>query len=93
MENVLKKDQKWSGRKENSMNHQFVKVKFLKDNKPHGRAYIYNVPEGLLLETGDIVQINSKSTGIVVDEEIDVAWLKTYGAENLKEIIGKVEEK
>ncbi|MBS4933265.1 MAG: hypothetical protein KH020_18570 [Clostridiales bacterium] len=75
------------------MNHQFVKVKFLKDNKPHGRAYIYNVPEGLLLETGDIVQINSKSTGIVVDEEIDVAWLKTYGAENLKEIIGKVEEK
>lgn len=74
------------------MNHQFVKVKFLKDNNPHGRAYTYRAPEGLILETGDIVQINEKSTGVVVDEEIDVAWLKTYGAENLKEILGKVEE-
>lgn len=74
------------------MNHQFVKVKFLKDNKPHGRAYTYKVPNGLLLKTGDIVQINSNATGVVVDEEIDVAWLKTYGAENLKEILGKVEE-
>lgn len=73
------------------MNHQFVKVKFLKGNEPHGRSYIYRVPEGLLLETGDVVQINSNATGVVVDEEIDVAWLKTYGAENLKEIIGKVE--
>ena len=74
------------------MNHQFVKVKFLKHNKPHGRAYTYKVPEGLLLETGDIVQVNLKSTGIVVDEEIDVEWLKTYGTENIKEIIGKVKE-
>lgn len=74
------------------MNHQFVKVKFLKDNEPHGRAYTYKVPEGMILETGDIVQINSKSTGVVVDEEIDVAWLKTYGVENIKEIMGKVKE-
>lgn len=74
------------------MNHQFVKVKFLKDNNPYGRAYTYRVPKEVILETGDIVQINEKSIGIVVDEEIDVAWLKTYGAENIKEIIGKVKE-
>ena len=74
------------------MNHQFVKVKFLKDNKPYGRAYTYKVPEGQILEVGDIVQVNKKATGIVVNEEIDIEWLKTYGSENVKEILGKVEE-
>lgn len=74
------------------MNHQYVKVKFLKEEKPYGRAYTYRVPEGQILEVGDTVQINEKATGMVVDEEIDVAWLKAYGHENVKEILGKVEK-
>lgn len=74
------------------MNHQFVKVKFLKEEKPYGRAYTYRIPEGQIVQVGDIVQINEKATGIVVDEEIDVEWLKAYGHENVKEILGKVEE-
>lgn len=74
------------------MNNQFIKVKFLKDDKPYGRAYTYKAPEGELYRVGDLVQINESAVGIVADEEIDIHWLKNYGTENIKEIFGRVQK-
>ena len=67
----------------------FIKVKFLKDGIVTGRAYTYK--SNCDLKTGDKVQINEHKTGIVTDETVDMAWVEIYGAENIKEILGKCE--
>lgn len=69
---------------------QFVKVKFLKNGYAAGRAYTYRSPEEVF--PGDKVELPGGKHGIVVDELVDADWIKAYGAENLKEISGKVEE-
>lgn len=45
-----------------------IKCRFLKDNQPTGKAYTYDSP--VAVKPGDIVQINSSATGVVV--EVDV---------------------
>ena len=67
----------------------YIKVKFLKNNQPTGRAYAFRAP--VPVSPGDIVQIDVAKKGVVVDEPVDMEWVKTYGAENIREIVGLVE--
>lgn len=69
---------------------QFIKVRFIKNGKPFGRSYTYRSPEEV--SPGDKVELPGGGHGIVVDEPVDADWIKTYGTENLKEIVAKVEE-
>lgn len=71
------------------MDAKYIKVKFLKNGKPSGRAYTYRTPVNVT--PGDIVQINEKGQGIVVDESVDMDWVEVYGADKIKCIIGKAD--
>ena len=68
----------------------FYKVKFLKNGQAQGRAYTYK--SSLDLIPGDKVELPNGSHGVILDEQVDMAWVETYGEEKLKEIIKKVEE-
>lgn len=70
---------------------QFIKVKFLKNGQATGRAYTYRSP--VEVKPGDKVEISGGKHAVVVDEPVDAAWLQSYGADNVKEIVGKVEDK
>ena len=61
----------------------FYKVKFLKNGQAQGI---------LDLIPGDKVELPNGSHGVILDEQVDMAWVETYGEEKLKEIIKKVEE-
>lgn len=66
-----------------------IKAKFLKGDKPSGRAYTYSSNDWV--SPGDIV-VNVKGNKlVVVDEPVDMEWVQTYGKENLKEVVKKVE--
>lgn len=67
----------------------FYKVKFLKAGQPAGRSYTYK--GRLNLEPGDKVELPSGKRAVVMDEPVDLGWVQTYGEENLKEIVKKVE--
>lgn len=68
----------------------FVKVRILKNGQPIGRAYTYKTEQELSL--GDKVILDGGKHGIVVDEPIDVEWIKVYGTQNIKSIKKKVED-
>ena len=72
---------------------KFIKVKFLKNGAPRGMAYTFRCPIGVEVVPGDIVKIDSAKHGVVVAGAIDENFVKSYGVEKIKEIIGKVEEK
>lgn len=67
----------------------FYKVKFLKSGQPSGRSYTYK--SQMDLNPGDKVELPGGKHGIVVDELVNLDWVNTYGEENLKEIVKKVE--
>lgn len=67
----------------------YVKVRYLKNDKLQGRAYTFQTDENLM--PGDIVDISGKH-GIVVDEPVDMEWVESYGVENLKSVVRHVEE-
>ncbi len=67
----------------------FYKVKFLKNGQAQGRSYTYK--SSLDLAPGDKVELPGGKHGVVVDEPVDMDWVKSYGEENLKEIVKKVE--
>lgn len=71
------------------MDAKYIKIKFLKNSQPSGRAYTYRTPVDVA--PGDTVQIDSTKTGVVVDEPVDMEWVESYGAERIKSIVGKVE--
>lgn len=60
---------------------QFIKAKFMKDNQPTGRSYTYKCETDL--QVGDIVTDAKGSKLVVVDEEVDMALVETYGADNI----------
>jgi len=66
----------------------FIKVKFLKNEQPSGRSYTYK--SDIVLVVGDKVELDGGKHGIVVDEEVDMNWVETYGADNIKAIVKKV---
>jgi hypothetical protein len=68
----------------------YIKVRFLHGDKSSGRAYCYKTD--IDVKPGDIVQINSDSRGIVVDEPVDMGWVESYGSDKIKKIAGKVEQ-
>lgn len=68
---------------------KYIKVKFLKSGQPSGRNYTYK--SQLNLEPGDKVELPGGKHAVVMDEPVDMGWVQTYGEENLKEIVKKVE--
>lgn len=69
---------------------QLIKVRFLNNGTPSGKAYTYYSPVNVAV--GDTVQINSTATGVVV--EVDVpGWQVEPYREKIKTIVGLVEDK
>lgn len=59
----------------------YIKAKFLKGDKPSGRAYTYRC-EGEL-KGGDMVTDAKGSKLVVVDDPVDSAWIMAYGVEKV----------
>ncbi|MDF2908775.1 MAG: hypothetical protein K0R34_4096 [Herbinix sp.] len=66
-----------------------IKVKFLKDGQPSGRAYTYYSEKPV--EVGDKVQINSASVGVVTEINVPEEEIKDY-MDKVKFIYGKYQE-
>ena len=60
---------------------QYIKAKFMKNDKPTGRAYTYRTEDDV--KSGDIVADSKGSKLVVVDEPVDVEWIRAYGAEKV----------
>lgn len=67
-----------------------VKVRFINNAQPTGRAYTYYSKEKMAV--GELVQINSQSKGIVTDVDIPEEEIESY-KDKVKFIYGKAEEK
>lgn len=65
-----------------------IKVRFLKNSQPTGRAYTYKSP--IQVEIGDIVKINSTATGIVTDVNVPKEEVAAF-RDKVKSIVGLVE--
>ena len=68
---------------------QYIKCKFIKEDKPAGRAYTYRTEEDVKL--GDIVTDSKGSKLVVVDEPVDAEWIVAYGADKVG-VVNKYEE-
>lgn len=68
---------------------QYIKAKFLKEDKPIGRAYTYRCEDNV--KPDDIVMDAKGSKLVVVDEPVDVEWIRAYGADKVG-IVKKYEE-
>jgi hypothetical protein len=69
-----------------------IKVKFLRNGKPSGRAYTYYTPEDVAV--GDIVELNSRNgiaQGVVTEIDVPEKEILVFG-DGAKSIIGKVQE-
>lgn len=69
---------------------QYIKCKFLKNDKPFGRGYAYKCKDDV--KVGDMVTDTKGSKLIVTDEPVDMEWAETYGADKVG-IVKKYEEK
>lgn len=66
-----------------------IKVKFLRNGQPSGRAYTYYTPEPV--EVNDIVDLNSSkgvAQGVVTEVDVPEAEILIFG-DGAKSIIGK----
>jgi hypothetical protein len=66
-----------------------IKVKFLRNGKPSGRAYTYYTPEEVAVD--DIVELESRngiSQGVVTEVDVPMEEILAFG-DNAKSIIGK----
>lgn len=59
----------------------YIKCRFIKADKPCGRAYTYCAEDDL--SPGDIVTDARGSKLIVTDEPVDMGWVDAYGAEKI----------
>jgi hypothetical protein len=69
-----------------------IKVKFLRNGKPSGRAYTYYTPEEVAV--GDIVELNSRdgiAKGVVTQVDVPEEEILVFG-DGAKSIIGKAPE-
>ena len=64
-----------------------IKVRFLKNDTPYGRAYTYIANDDFAV--GDVVQINESAQGIVIEIHVDESEVVGF-ADKLKAVIGKV---
>ena len=60
---------------------QYIKAKFMKDEKPTGREYTYACE--IEVKPGDIVTNDKGSKLTVVDEPVDAAWIMAYGVDKV----------
>lgn len=60
---------------------QYIKAKFIKQDKPTGRAYTYRTEDDV--NPGDMVTDSKGSKLIVVDEAVDAAWILAYGSDKI----------
>lgn len=60
---------------------QYIKAKFMKQDKPVGKAYTYRTEDDV--KPGDIVTDAKGSKLQVVDEPVDAAWIMAYGADKV----------
>lgn len=67
----------------------YFKIRFLKDNQPKGRPYTYAFNGEL--SAGDKVELPNGKHGIV-EGVADMEEVERYGADKIKEIVGKYEE-
>lgn len=66
-----------------------IKVKFLRNGEPSGRAYTYYTPEEVAV--GDIVDLDSRNgiaQGVVTEVDVSVEEILVFG-DGAKSIIGK----
>lgn len=68
---------------------QYIKAKFLKEDKPTGRAYTYRTEDDV--KPGDIVTDDKGSKLLVVDEPVDADWILAYGSDKIKVVKKYVE--
>lgn len=66
---------------------QLIKAKYIKNGKPAGVAYTFRSAE--LVVPGDKVLLPGGGHGVVVEGEIDMEWVNSYGEENIKIIDGR----
>lgn len=66
---------------------QLIKAKYIKNGKPSGGTYTFRSAESVV--PGDKILLPGGGHGIVVEGEIDMEWVKSYGEENIKIIDGK----
>ena len=69
---------------------QYIKAKFLKEDKPTGRAYSYRTSDDV--KPSDVVTDAKGSKLMVVDEPVDVEWIRAYGADKVG-IVKKYDER
>lgn len=69
---------------------QYIKAKFMKDDKPTGRSYTYACETEL--KPGDIVTNDKGSKLTVVDEKVDMAWVEAYGVDKVGVVKKYVEQ-
>lgn len=68
---------------------QLIKVRFLNNGTPSGKAYTYYSPVNVAV--GDTVQINSTATGVVVEVDVPEWQVEPY-KEKIKTIVGLVND-
>ena len=62
-----------------------IKCRFLKDGKPTGKPYTYDSP--VAVKPGDIVQISSSATGVVVEVDVPDEEVAAF-RDKVKSIVG-----
>ena len=67
-----------------------IKVKFLKDGQPSGRAYTYYSENPVVVD--DKVQINLQMVGVVTENDVSEEEIAPY-KDKVKFIAGKIPEK
>jgi len=60
---------------------QYIKAKFIKQDKLAGRAYTYRTEDDV--KPGDTVTDAKGSKLQVMDEPVDMAWVEVYGADKV----------
>lgn len=68
---------------------QIIKVRFLNNGTPSGKAYTYYSP--VKVAVGDTVHINSAATGVVVEVDVPLEEVWAY-RDRIKTIVGLVND-
>ena len=68
---------------------QYIKAKFLKEDKPTGKAYTYRTEDDV--KPDDIVTDSKGSKLVVVDEPVEAKWILVHGADKVS-IVKKYEQ-
>lgn len=59
----------------------FVKAKYIKNDAPCGRGYTFKAPDGT--NVGDLMTDPRGSKLMVIDDPVDMEWVRTYGDDKI----------